>query len=163
MYLQPTATIMAALVAVLVTGYFGWHQRKIAKRQAEIASEKLRLDLYNRRFEVFSSIFDFYEAMISWDGRPEHLKARSKFFRAYQESAFLFAKESGIEQLLKSLNDSGAKVIGFKENSGSLKVDPRFYIEKFNEMNDIQITVFDVGLAKFREAIYPYLHFSKID
>ena len=86
MNLQPIATMLAAVVAVVVTGYFAWHQK-------EIAREKLRLDLYDRRFEIFSSIFDFYKAMISWEGTPEQEKARDRFFRAYQESGFLFTKE----------------------------------------------------------------------
>jgi hypothetical protein len=71
------------------------HQREIAKEQACIAREKLRLDLYDRRFEIFSSIFDFYNAMISWTGTLEQEEARARFFRAYQESGFLFTRESG--------------------------------------------------------------------
>ncbi len=40
----------------------------MAKEQADIAREKLRHDLYDRRFEIFSGIFDFYDAMILWKG-----------------------------------------------------------------------------------------------
>jgi hypothetical protein len=137
--LQPIATILASLVVVGVTGYFGWHQREIAREQARIAREKLRLDLYDRRFEIFTSIFDFYDVMISWKGTPEQKEARKKFFRAYQESGFLFTKESGIEALLKNLNDEGAKVIGFKEHSDSYKSDPAFMIEQLNKTTDIQL------------------------
>src|SRR5436190_8882137 len=103
----PIATTVAAIVAVCVTGYFARHQREIAKEQARIAREKLRLDLYDRRFEIFESIFDFYNAMISWAGTPEQKVSRSRFFRAYQESGFLFTRESEIENLLKTLNDEG--------------------------------------------------------
>jgi hypothetical protein len=31
-------------------------------------SEKIRFDLYNRRFEIFSNIFSLYEAMVFWEG-----------------------------------------------------------------------------------------------
>jgi hypothetical protein len=158
----PTATIIAALAAVSVTGYFARHQKKIAREQVVIAREKLRLDLYNRRFEIFSSIFDYYNAMISWKGTPEQIDARTKFFRAYQESGFLFTPESGIEALLKTLNEEGSKVIGFKENSESYKSDPIVMNEQFNKTIDIQIRIFDEGLAKLRAAIYPYLDFSKL-
>jgi hypothetical protein len=71
----PIATITAALVALSVTWYFAWHQKKVAKEQAFIAREKLRLDLYNRRFEIFSSIFDFYNAMIFWEGTRANRRA----------------------------------------------------------------------------------------
>jgi hypothetical protein len=155
MYLQPIATILAAVAAVSVTGYFAWHQKNIAR-------EKLRLDLYDRRFRIFTSIFDFYEVMISWEGTPQQKEARDRFFRAYQESGFLFTKESGIEALLKMLNDEGMKVIGFKENSDMYKGDPALMIEQHKKTTDIQTRVFDEGLAKLRAAMHPYLDFSKV-
>jgi len=159
---QPIATSFAAIVVVCVTGYFAWHQREIAREQARIAKEKLRLDLYDRRFEIFTSIFDFYDAMIAWNGTPEQQNVRKRFFRAYQESCFLFTKESGIEALLKMLNDEGNKVIGFKENRESYKSDPAFLIDQFNKSTDIQLRVFDEGLAKLRAAMQQYLDFSKV-
>jgi hypothetical protein len=51
----PTATIIAAVAAVSVTAYFAWHQKEIAKEQADIAREKLRHDLYERRYRVFDA------------------------------------------------------------------------------------------------------------
>ncbi len=112
----PIATIIAAVAAVSVTAYFAWHQKKIAQQQADIARHKLRHDLYNRR--IFSSIFDLYNAMTSWQETPtpEQQAARQRFFRAYQESGFLFTKESGIPDLLKTLYDEGTQVIGYKEH-----------------------------------------------
>lgn len=161
MYLQPIATILAAVVAVGVTGYFAWHQRNILREQTRVAKEKLRLDLYDRRFEIFSSIFDFYEAMISWEGTPDQIAARGRFFRAYQESAFLFTKESGITDLLKMLNDGGAKVIGFKENSHHYKSDPKLLIDQLNKTNDVLLKEFEDGLSKLRAAMHQYLDFSR--
>lgn len=167
--LQPIATILASFAAVLasfaavaVTAFFGYHQREIAREQARIAREKLRLDLYNRRFQVFTSIFDFYDAMIAWEGKPEQKEAQRRFFRAYQESGFLFAQESGIETLLKFLNDEGAKVIGFREHSDSFKSDPALMIDQINKTTDIQIRVFDEGLTRLRAAMHPYLDSSKV-
>jgi hypothetical protein len=160
--LQPIATILAALVVVSVTGYFGWHQREIAGEQARIEHEKLRLDLYDRRFEIFTSIFDFYNAIISWKGTLEQQDARQRFFRAYQESGFLFTKESDIEALLKMLHEEGAKVIGFKENIDSYKSDPAALMVEQNKVDDIQLRVFPEGLEKLRAALHPYLDFSKV-
>jgi hypothetical protein len=60
----PVATIIAALAAVYVTAHF-------ARKQAWLAREKLRYDLFDRRLKIFGSIFDFYNAMIAWSGTPE--------------------------------------------------------------------------------------------
>jgi hypothetical protein len=113
-FAAPVATIVAALSAVVVTAYF-------AARQAWIAEEKLRHDLFDRRLQIFTSIFDFYNAMTSWEGTQEQIVVRERFFRASQEACFLFKPESGIETLLKDLNDKGEKVIGFKEHGDRQK------------------------------------------
>ena len=51
-FAAPIGTITAAIVAVSVTAYFARHQKKIAKAQARVAREKLRHDLYDRRFAI---------------------------------------------------------------------------------------------------------------
>jgi hypothetical protein len=151
----PVATIIAALAAVYVTAHF-------ARKQAWLAREKLRYDLFDRRLQIFSSIFDFYNAMIAWSGTPEQIAARERFFRAYQESRFLFKRESGIEALLKDLNDKGMKVIGFKENRELLRQDPATFIKYFEETSKIQTTDFEEGLAKLKESISKYLNFHDL-
>jgi hypothetical protein len=158
----PVATIIAAFAAVSVTGYFAWQQRKIAVEQARVAKEKLRYDLFDRRLEIFSSIFAFYDAMISWQGSLEQIAARNRFFRAYQESGFLFNKESGIEDLLKSLNDSGMKAIGFKENKEHFKDDKELMLRLFNETQDIQLRVFPDGLARLKNAMAQSMSFHNL-
>ena len=125
--------------------------------------ETIRLDLYNRRFEIFSSIFNFHEALVSWKGTPEQIAARARFFRAYQEAGFLFQKGSGIEELFNELNQGGAKVIGFKEHSDDFKADPAVYMAQRQETNRIMTTVFTEALGKLKVAISPYLDFHNIE
>lgn len=159
----PFATIVAAIAAVCVTWRLGQRQATVAQQQADLAGEKLRHDLYNRRFEIFTSIFDFWNAMVSWKETPtpEQQAARQRFFSASEESAFLFTRESGIPELLKMLNKKGNEVIGYKENSGRYKGDPATIIEQHQKATDIQLKVFEQGLAKVRAAMHPYLDFSK--
>jgi hypothetical protein len=159
----PFATVVAAATAVFVTWRLGSRQATIAQQQADLAREKLRHDLYNRRFEIFTSILDFHEAMISWKETPtpEQQAARQRFFRAYQESGFLFTKESRIPDLLKMLNDEGMKVTGYKENPDLYRGDLATMIEQLEKTNDILLRVFDQGLEQLRAAMHPYLDFSK--
>jgi hypothetical protein len=100
--------------------------------------------------------------MISWKGMPEQEQARRRFFRAYQESGFLFSAESGIPALLKSLNDDGAKVIGFKEHGASLKSEPELLVDQLKQTTYIQTFGFEEGLARLRAAMHQYLHFSDV-
>jgi hypothetical protein len=103
--------------------------------------------------QVFNSIFDFYNALIAWDALPEQTAARTRFFRAYQESRFLFRKESGIEDLLKDLNDKGLKVIGFKEHSQQISIDRELFLTKFRETQDILLQDFELGLARIMHQV----------
>jgi hypothetical protein len=131
-----------------------------------LQSEKIRFDLYNRRFEIFSSIFGLYETMAFWEGNgtAEQISARSRFFRAYQESGFLFHKESGIEDLLKTLNDAANKVIGIKQHPELFKADPAHGSDLLlEETNTIQTTVFTDGLEKLKLAMARYLNFHNVE
>lgn len=157
--LAPVFAVLASSFAVYVSVLTFRLSRQMARWQESVAREKLRLDLYNRRFEIFSSIFDFYEAMISWQGTPAQIVARTRFFRAYQESGFLFRKESGIEELLKRLNDDANKVIGFREHLELYKADTASYTKTLEEIGNIQTYVFENGLAQLKQAISEYLYF----
>jgi hypothetical protein len=50
--LGPLATIFAALIAVVVTGALGIAQWRIARAQKDIAYDKLKLDLFEKRHSV---------------------------------------------------------------------------------------------------------------
>lgn len=50
--LGPLSTIMAAFTAAIVASVIGIGQLRIAKAQKEIAHDKLKLDLYGRRYAV---------------------------------------------------------------------------------------------------------------
>jgi hypothetical protein len=129
-----------------------------------LQNEKARLDLYNRRFEILSSLYDFYDAMISWTSNPdsEQIAARKRFHRASQEAEFLFTKESGIAALLNDLNRQGQKVIGFKENKESFKSDPATMLAEFSKTQEIMLRGFDDGLTKLKTAMHPYLDFTEM-
>ncbi len=123
----------------------------------------MRYDLFDRRIAIYGSIFDFYEAIISWRGAPEQIAARRKFFRAYQESKFLFKKESGIEDLLQKLNDMGTKVIGFKEIGDSIQTqDPALFAREFMEVSNIQTKEFPNALNELQTAISEYVNFHEL-
>ncbi len=155
------ATLVAGIFAI-VAAIIAWLavQRQIRAAQA-IEATKLRLDLYNRRFQIFESIFDFYDALHSWKGTPEQKAAHTKFFRAYQESGFLFNAE--VEDVLRRLDVESARVIGFKEHSKEfLSGGPEFFSEQFKETNRVLIVEFGGALTRLKELMDEYLNFRKI-
>jgi hypothetical protein len=53
--LGPLATILAAIIAVLVTGILGLAQWRIARAQKDIAYDKLKLDLFDKRYAIYQA------------------------------------------------------------------------------------------------------------
>jgi hypothetical protein len=90
------------------------------------------------------------------------IAARDRFFRAYQESGFLFSKGSGIEEILKKLNEKGTMVIGLKELRGQFKGDPVSIIKNMQQINDIQLNDFPDGLAQLKDAMSKYMNFHEL-
>jgi hypothetical protein len=150
----PVATIFAAIAALSVTGYFAWHQKKIAE-------QKLRFDLFERRFAIFDSIFDFYNALIAWKGTEADGIARQRFFRAYQEARFLFSRESQIETLMGEMNVLGNKVIAHKEHPELLEGDPILRHKVFMDVQKAQTVDFEDRFLRLRDAIGEYLNFHR--
>src|ERR1700751_907303 len=120
------ATLLASLFA-LSAAILAWRgvqqqmltsqritQQQIQSAQA-IEATRIRLSLYDKRFKVYISIFDFYNALLDWKATDEQREVQRQFFRAYQEAGFLFSEESGIEDALKRVHEGSAKVIGFKQ------------------------------------------------
>lgn len=85
---------------------------RIANRQALTNEEKLRLDLYNKRFEIYRRSVDFYQVLESWDGSEQAKSVHKLFIIAKLESVFLFEPESGISQTLEDMHKRAFKVIG---------------------------------------------------
>ncbi len=73
-------------------GYVAW-------RQWKTAHDKLRLDLYEKRFRILNTTTDFISDVLSGDIKQEQMV---KFLVARSEATFLFA---GDKELLNFLDD----------------------------------------------------------
>lgn len=99
-------SISAALVS-LATLSIGYTQMKIA-------SAKVKLDLYNKRFNVYLSALEYYQAM--WKQTDVDLKEKAaEFIKCYRESLFLFSEKDGIHQTLTKIKDRAAIVSAYDE------------------------------------------------
>ena len=154
-YLVSLTPICVALFAALI----GW-------RQSSFTKEKLRLDLYNKRFDVYEKTLFFYQAITMYDGsRSEDFQAQLRdFSKAMKESQFLFDEGSGIYATLSRLHADSFKVIGFKEGAGKEVFDSGDHVafsKMHTDMQDV-LTSFAFRIDSIEKAIAPYLNFHKI-
>ena len=99
-------SIAAALIS-LATFTVGYSQMKIA-------SAKVKLDLYNKRFNVYVSALEYYQAM--WKQTDGDLKEKgAEFIKCYRESLFLFSEKDGIYETLTKIKNDGAVVSTYEE------------------------------------------------
>jgi hypothetical protein len=157
------ATLVAGLFFILAAVIAWWSVQRQIGATERIEATRIRLDLYNRRYRIFESIFDFYEALIGWTGTPEQRAAQKRFFTASQEAAFLFKPKSGIADALKRLHEESAKVIGFKEyGEDYMSGGTAFYLEQFQKANHVLLVDFDAALVKLKAELGDYLNFHTI-
>jgi hypothetical protein len=105
--------VLKAITAVATTAV-AFYIALISKRQWKNNQEKLRLDLYQRRFDIYLRVLDYYWALLEWQDKPEQLALRGPFVRAFCESKFMFPEKSGVYKFLEEFNLHAFRVSNFK-------------------------------------------------
>ena len=93
----------------------------IAYQQLETNRNKLKLDLYIKRFEVYSISLNFYQELAD-DGTPNELI--KKFIEQKEAAKFLFSTDPSIYLLLNEMHKKSFKINNLKNNRDSYKENP---------------------------------------
>jgi len=123
------------------------------------AREKVRLDLYNRRFDVYTRTIDFMQALMGWTYvTPEDRRAKyNAFMRAVRESRFLFADDPRILALLEEFNLRSFKVTGFIGETSPYVLDmPK---ERIDGENQSSLEWIMESTSRLETMLVPYLGF----
>lgn len=135
--------------------------------------EKLRLDLYNRRFDIYNRTLDLLHALEVWNPTSSEKqghslqdssdleKALKAFTKASQESLFLFDNESGIHRRMEEIHSDAIGIIGYKRD-----IAPQFSgLELIAEESKFQTRMkrFYVALPSLEKALKKYLNFHSLN
>lgn len=140
----------------LILGGFGWW---VANAQKHIASAKVKLDLYNKRFAVYESAVDFYLAYYEKAAIPLR-EAETIFIKRYRESQFLFSSEDGIYDTLGRIKEFVGVMSAHHQQAqgGKCNVNPITHMRS-NDAAD----QFEPELKKLEDQMGKYLSFRTID
>lgn len=155
--LSASTSIVSVLIAGVVCLIAYWQWRT--------AREKLRLDLYNRRFDIYVNTLGYIQALNSWEGSREQKEIEARFDRSLNESQFLFQQQSGLRDLLAEVQRRGFSVHVRKRIIADLKSVPEaqeMLDLRLNEGYDDLLYLKEVP-QKLGELIGPYLNFHNID
>jgi hypothetical protein len=148
-WLVPLGTsIVTAIIAVIVA--------IITYQQWRTNREKLRLDLYNRRFEVYLRCLDLYQEVI--EGKPQlRLDSQTPFTRAFRESRFLFPTSSGVYKVLQEFNREAPKT--HKRFGGAAVPVP---LDKRQAMQDQSVNELKPLMSQLEAKLAPFLNFHDL-
>lgn len=155
-----STSLITALPTILISAYVAW----IAYQQYRTNREKLRLDLYDRRFGVYAASIDFYHALSSYDeANEQHQEAHRAFVKAMRESRFLFGQESEIVGILEEMHTRAASIMGYKTHGKALRdSDPNESRKWFETQQAAYIWIgSDQGLLRLEAVLMPFLDFRK--
>lgn len=99
-YVQIWATPVVALIAAAIASTIAWRQWKTAEAAKETARDKLKLDLFEGRLEVFNATVELFTAKLdSIKAPPEY----HNFYKAKSKAQFLF--ENDVQDYMRSIAD----------------------------------------------------------
>lgn len=125
---------ITAILPILISAVVAY----MAHSQLQTNRLKLKLDLYNRRFNVYQSALNYYLDLYSkTTNKNRSENAGRKFVSSYRESKFLFDEKSGVYDQLTVIKD--------------LIANPN---RDFQELED--------AMNELEEVMLPALNFRKI-
>ena len=148
------AALTPALIAVFVAF--------VAYRQWMVARQKLRLDLYDKRFTVFEVALKVYQESLGETEltEPAYEELHRKFITAMIEARFLFSVDSGIAKVMEDFNKSIFVVKGSRRIMKTSGIPPEELNKVFNKFTDEQM-LFPNKLEDLERRMKPYLTFSQ--
>lgn len=166
----PAATVVAAVVAVIVTSILGRGQQRIAKQQAKTARERFRFDLYEKRFSVYNAVLELYQADMKKE-LPEIEAAEFAFVSRFRESLFLFDIKDGVYDTLSAVKDAQSWISAHERDklkigslaNGQKNAEERIYSSNIAERASKSRSEFETLLHKLEVQLHKYLDFSNVN
>ncbi|RDV27930.1 hypothetical protein DXV75_02865 [Alteromonas aestuariivivens] len=128
----------------------------IAYQQMLINRNKLKLDLYNKRFEVYLSALTFYQEVTS-DGPSK--ECHRDFINKKESAYFLFSKNQKIYELLNKMHSESFKISAYRTGADQLKDSPDV-LRKAREDSQNALSWFNGVVDLLREEMKSYLSFN---
>jgi hypothetical protein len=120
-----------------------------------VSEEKFRLDLYNKRFDIYVRTIRFYE--VYHNPEDENFTPLHRdFVLASLESQFLFAPESGVYSLLNQLNLDSFTIKRWKDLPDNLSAEEQ---KRHLEQRSEAIRRWNVSMPPLESRMAEYLNF----
>jgi hypothetical protein len=124
-----------------------------------VSADKLRLDLYNKRFDIYLRTLKFQQALFRTGKEDGTLAAlQTDFMIASRESTFLFSPKSGVYDQLRKLLEASATIM----QDISKELPPEMKSEHQEKRSAALVLWFGPGLETLENLMAPYLNFHNV-
>jgi hypothetical protein len=154
----PLATVTLAIWAAGVT-YRSWRDSR----------EKIRLDLFNRRFDIYLRTLTFYLQLIVWTDAEEQKALTDPFVKASREARFIFPSKSGVYEYLQEFATRAFRITHYNETIKSFPPGAALYDEESNKvrMKLVLQRTEDANwilgsIEKLERLMKPYMSFERL-
>lgn len=147
-------------VTALGTVVIGLLAALIARRQARIASDKLKFDLFSKRYEV-------YQAIMSWIDKLQERRMEDEEYTEYMHKIepvhFLFGEDinNWVRSLRQKARDMNHARRVLRDHEGSTEEHKRKMINSANETYSELTVDFDHEVERSVSLFAPYLSLGK--
>lgn len=134
----------------------------VALAQVKIGSAKTRLDLYNKRFNIYTSTLDYFHAIHGASEKSSDTHRR-EFIRCYRESQYLFKDSDGIYATLTKIKDDGAQAIGLERQIRELdssSLSDMLLAESCGENRERYLKSLEKSMMTLERQIASYIKFE---
>lgn len=156
------ASSQITMILSIVGSFVGLLALFVAWSQMKIASAKVKLDLYNKRFNVYLVTLAYY--LSSYEKVEGGIEARAfEFIKHYRESQFLFDPKDGVYDTLGRIKNYGSQILAYEDaKSGKL---PGLSSETESELHEQSVSArekFDKDLPILEAQMAKYINFTVI-
>ncbi|VVO61253.1 hypothetical protein PS862_00829 [Pseudomonas fluorescens] len=143
-------SIAAALIslATFIVGY----------SQMRIASAKIKLDLYNKRFNVYLATLAFFQSVYDKDAPSMNAKY-DEFAKCCRESQFLFDEKDGVFETMRKLIKIGGDILSYDRSLSGADADATLML---NQKIDEAKVAFGKELIRLEDQLTKYISFKTI-
>ncbi|MGP1831765.1 hypothetical protein ACTTBA_01670 [Shewanella frigidimarina] len=128
----------------------------VAIQQMVTNRNKLKLDLFNKRFEIYSSALTFVQEVTS---NIYSAETHRDFISKKESAYFLFSNNQNIYKLLDEMHSKSFIIKGFRETAEQLRNTPESFI-KYQKDHEAALSFFINVMPKLRLEMKNHLEFK---
>jgi hypothetical protein len=158
---NPWFTFGVQTVTGATTAIVAWIVAQISKRQAETNRQKLRLDLYERRYAVYREARRFRDSVTLWKDSETEVKRADSFAELSEQAGFLFPPNSGVTSHLEEMGKRAHFILNFdfRYRSREGKPEEQASLAEQKAEHDYWLSR---SMPELEKRMGPYLNFYSI-